>query len=110
MAAFARTDLDLLGLARRDNQAAVQLFVIRGGKALGRDVFLLDTPRGTTDAEVVSGFLLQYYARATASPRRSPFRSRCRRRRTWSGSWPGSGPADGSPAAGGRADQREPRT
>jgi excinuclease ABC subunit C len=68
MAAFARTDLDLLGLARRDNQAAVQLFVIRGGKALGRDVFLLDTPRGTTDAEVVSGFLLQYYARATSIP------------------------------------------
>ena len=68
MAAFARTDLDLLGLARRDNQAAVQLFVIRGGKALGRDVFLLDTPRGATDAEVVSGFLLQYYARATSVP------------------------------------------
>ena len=68
MAAFARTDLDLLGLARRDNQAAVQLFVIRGGKALGRDVFLLDTPRGTTDAEVVAGFLLQYYARATSIP------------------------------------------
>jgi excinuclease ABC subunit C len=69
MAAFARTDLDLLGLARRDNQAAVQLFVIRGGKALGRDVFTLDTPRGTTDAEVVSGFLLQYYGRASNIPR-----------------------------------------
>jgi excinuclease ABC subunit C len=69
MAAFARTDLDLLGLARRDNQAAVQLFVIRGGKALGRDVFLLETPRGTTDAEVVSGFLLQYYGRASSVPR-----------------------------------------
>jgi excinuclease ABC subunit C len=68
MAAFARTDLDLLGLARRDNQAAVQLFVIRGGKALGRDVFMLDTPRGVTDEEVVSGFLLQYYARATSIP------------------------------------------
>jgi excinuclease ABC subunit C len=68
MAAFARTDLDLLGLARRDNQAAVQLFVIRGGKALGRDVYLLDTPRGATDAEVVSGFLLQYYARASNVP------------------------------------------
>jgi excinuclease ABC subunit C len=68
MAAFARTDLDLLGLARRDNQAAVQLFVIRGGKALGRDVFLLDTPRGVSDAEVVSGFLLQYYARASSIP------------------------------------------
>src|SRR5205814_6533804 len=52
MAAFARTDLDLVGLVRRDNQAAVQLFVIRGGKAIGRDVFLLDVPRGTSDAEV----------------------------------------------------------
>ena len=27
MAAFARTELDLVGLARQDNQAAVQLFV-----------------------------------------------------------------------------------
>ena len=69
MAAFARTDLDLVGLARRDNQAAVQLFVIRGGKAIGRDVFLLDVPKGTPDAEVVSGFLLQYYGRATNVPR-----------------------------------------
>ncbi|HJW22903.1 MAG TPA: excinuclease ABC subunit UvrC, partial [Candidatus Limnocylindrales bacterium] len=62
-------DLDLVGLARRDNQAAVQLFVIRGGKAIGRDVFLLDVPRDTPDAEVVSGFLLQYYGRATNVPR-----------------------------------------
>src|ERR1044071_7672773 len=68
MAAFARTDLDLLGLARHDNQAAVQLFVIRGGKALGRDVYLLDTPRGATDEDVVSGFLLQYYAQASSVP------------------------------------------
>jgi excinuclease ABC subunit C len=68
MAAFARTDLDLLGLARRDNQAAVQLFVIRGGKALGRDVYLLDTPRDVSDEEVVSGFLVQYYGRASSVP------------------------------------------
>ena len=69
MAAFARTDLDLLGLARRDNRAAVQLFVIRNGKAIGRDVFLLETPRETSDAEIVSGFVLQYYGRATSLPK-----------------------------------------
>ncbi len=69
MAAFARTDLDLVGLARQDNQAAVQLFVIRDGKAVGRDVFMLASPRDTTDEEVLSGFLLQYYARATNVPR-----------------------------------------
>jgi excinuclease ABC subunit C len=69
MAAFARTDLDLLGLARRDNRAAVQLFVIRNGKAIGRDVFVLEAPRETTDAEIVSGFLNQYYGRATSIPK-----------------------------------------
>ena len=42
MAGFARTELDVLGLARQDNQAAVQLFTVRAGKLLGRDVFLLD--------------------------------------------------------------------
>ena len=52
MAAFARTELDLLGLARQDNQAAIQLFVIRDGKMIGRDVFLLDAARDATDDEV----------------------------------------------------------
>ncbi|MBI3747024.1 MAG: excinuclease ABC subunit UvrC [Chloroflexi bacterium] len=69
MEAFAKTDLDLVGLARQDNQAAVQLFVIRDGKAIGRDVFMLAAPRGTSDEEVLSGFLLQYYTRATSVPR-----------------------------------------
>ena len=69
MEAFARTDLDLVGLARQDNQAAVQLFIIRDGKAIGRDVFMLASPRGTSDEEVLSGFLLQYYTRATSVPR-----------------------------------------
>ena len=45
MAAFARTELDLAALARKDDQAAVQLFVVRNGKMLGRDVFFLDAPR-----------------------------------------------------------------
>ena len=47
MAAFARTELDLAALARKDDQAAVQLFVVRNGKMLGRDVFFLDAPRDT---------------------------------------------------------------
>jgi excinuclease ABC subunit C len=69
MAAFARTELDLLGLARQDNQAAIQLFVIRDGQLIGRDVFLLDAAREATDDEVVSSFVEQYYARAGSIPR-----------------------------------------
>jgi excinuclease ABC subunit C len=68
MAAFARTELDLVGLARQDNQAAVQLFAIRNGKLIGRDVYLLDAARDATDDEVLEGFILQYYTRATSVP------------------------------------------
>jgi len=68
MAAFKRTELDLVGLARQDNQAAIQLFAIRGGKLLGRDVFLLDAAHEAPDEEVLSSFLLQFYARATSIP------------------------------------------
>jgi excinuclease ABC subunit C len=69
MAAFARTELDLAALARKDDQAAVQLFVVRNGKMLGRDVFFLDAPRDVGDEEVLESFLQQYYARATSIPR-----------------------------------------
>ena len=69
MAAFARTELDMLGLARQDNQAAIQLFVIRDGKMIGRDVFLLEAMREATDDEVLTSFLEQYYARAGSIPR-----------------------------------------
>ncbi len=69
MAAFGRTELDLVGLARQDNQAAVQLFVIRDGKAVGRDVFLLHAAREATDIEVIGGFVEQYYTRASSVAR-----------------------------------------
>jgi excinuclease ABC subunit C len=68
MAANRSTEEDVLGLARQDTQAAVQLFAVRGGKMVGRDVFLLDAPRETDDATVLAGFVQQYYERATSIP------------------------------------------
>ena len=68
MAAHSTTEEDVLGLARQDTQAAVQLFAVRGGKMVGRDVFLLDAPRESDDATVLAGFVQQYYSRATSIP------------------------------------------
>ena len=68
MAAFARTELDLVGLARQDNEAGVQLFAVRNGKLTGRDVFLLDAASDASDDEVLRSFLEQFYARATSVP------------------------------------------
>ena len=55
MAAFARTELDVLGLARSGNQAAVQVFAVRAGKLVGRDVYVLEAPGGATDDETLAG-------------------------------------------------------
>ena len=68
MAAHSTTEEDVLGLARQDVQAAVQLFAVRGGKMVGRDVFLLDAPRESDDPTVLAGFVQQYYSRATSIP------------------------------------------
>jgi len=68
MAAFARTELDALGLARSGAQAAVQVFAVRAGKLIGRDVYILETPAEAGDDEALAGFVLQYYSRSTSVP------------------------------------------
>ncbi len=68
MAAFARTELDALGLARSGAQAAVQVFAVRAGKLIGRDVYLLETPAEAGDDEALAAFVLQYYSRSTSVP------------------------------------------
>jgi excinuclease ABC subunit C len=70
MAAFARTELDVLGFARQGGGAAVQLFAIREGTTIARDVFLLENVGDSTDDEALSAFLKQYYAAASSVPPR----------------------------------------
>ena len=105
MAAFARTELDLAALARKDDQAAVQLFVVRNGKMLGRDVFFLDAHRDVPDDEVLGSFLRQYYARATSVPREVLVpRSRRRTPRTSRRSSPSGAAAASPPHAAARRE------
>jgi excinuclease ABC subunit C len=68
MAAFARTEEDVLGLARAGAEAAVQLFVVRDGRMVGRDVFLMVNGAETGDDEVLAAFVEQYYASSRLVP------------------------------------------
>ena len=68
MAAYARTQQDVLGLARGAGEAAVQLFVVRGGRMVGRDVFPLVSRSELPDDEVLAAFVKQYYANAASVP------------------------------------------
>ncbi len=68
MAAYARTQQDVLGIARGAGEAAVQLFVVRGGRMVGRDVFTMVSRSEVPDDEVLAAFVKQYYASAASVP------------------------------------------
>ena len=70
MAGFAKRKLDVLGYTRSGKEAAVQLFAIRDGKTLNRDIFLLENVADDTDEEALTSFVKQYYSRAGSIPPR----------------------------------------
>ena len=70
MAAFARTEIDVLGFARSGGGGAVQLFAIREGTIIARDVFLLENVGDSSDDEALSAFIKQYYVAASSIPPR----------------------------------------
>jgi excinuclease ABC subunit C len=61
-------DSDVIAMARADNEACVQIFFIRGGKLIGREYFVLEGTEDTTDKEVMSEFVKQFYTEAASIP------------------------------------------
>lgn len=64
-----RDSFDAIGLARRDELAAVNLFQVRQGKLVQRDSFMLQHVQHQSDADVVTAFIEQYYSQSTVHPR-----------------------------------------
>ena len=69
VAAYSRADQDVIGIAREEGEACLQLFVIRNGKMIGREHFIVEGARDVTDGEVLGSFLQQYYAATERPPR-----------------------------------------
>lgn len=69
MATTSNLDADVFALARADDEACVQVFFVRGTVVADTDSFMLDGTQDTSDAEVLSAFLAQFYADATYVPR-----------------------------------------
>lgn len=63
-----QSDSDVLAMARSDGEACVQIFFIRNGKLLGREYFVLEGTDETTDGEVISEFMKQFYSEAALIP------------------------------------------
>ena len=69
VAAYSRAEQDVIGIAREEGEACLQLFVIRNGKMIGREHFIVEGARDVTDGEVLGSFLQQYYAAVERPPR-----------------------------------------
>ena len=64
-----RDDQDLIAYARSGAEVFVEVAYIRQGKMVGHDGHPLDGAGEATEAELLRGFVLQYYASATHVPR-----------------------------------------
>ncbi|SDO79935.1 excinuclease ABC subunit UvrC [Selenomonas ruminantium] len=62
-------DQDAVGIARSEIGVVVQVFMIRAGKMIGREHFLLQGSEDESDGAILAAFLQQYYHRATFIPR-----------------------------------------
>jgi len=69
MAAFSRAEHDVIGMAREEDEACVQVMQVRNGKLIGREHFVVEGARDVPDATVLGAFLQQYYASTDAVPR-----------------------------------------
>jgi excinuclease ABC subunit C len=68
----SRIDMDLLGLARAQGQACVQVFMVRAGKLLAQEHFILDGVADQPNSELFSEFLKQFYTARTAGAPEPP--------------------------------------
>ena len=63
----SRLDMDLIAAARAQGQACVQVFMVRGGKLIAQEHFILDGVHDQSDAVLFDEFLKQFYTARTAS-------------------------------------------
>ena len=55
-------DRDIVAIAKDEEDAVVQVFFVRGGRLIGRDHFFLRNAADSTERELLSSFIKQFYA------------------------------------------------
>jgi len=63
----SRLDMDLIAAARSQGQACMQVFMVRGGKLIGQEHFILEGVYEQSDATLFAEFLKQFYTARTGS-------------------------------------------
>lgn len=58
---FSNNDIDVIGIAKNDLSVVVEVFFVRGSRMIGREHYFLNELRDMTNAEIISGFIKEYY-------------------------------------------------
>jgi excinuclease ABC subunit C len=70
----SRIDMDLVAAAYAQGQACMQVFLVRGGKLIGQEHFILEGTAETEPAHLFAEFFKQFYtARSALAPRGDGF-------------------------------------
>ena len=61
-------DEDYIALSRGQDEAWIEIFFVRAGKTVGRDHFIMEGTQDEGDAEIMAGFVKQFYDSASYIP------------------------------------------
>jgi excinuclease ABC subunit C len=68
----SRLDMDLVASARAQGQACMQVFLVRGGKLIGQEHFILEGVYEQSDEVLTGEFLKQFYTARTGGAAEEP--------------------------------------
>lgn len=58
---ISENNIDVIGLYQNEMTVCIEIFFIRGSKMIGREHYFFDDLKDMEEAEIVSGFMKQYY-------------------------------------------------
>ncbi len=62
------SDEDIIGVHHEGPYSSVQVFLVRGGRLIGKQHFVLEGQGDESEAEILWSFLIQYYSQTTDIP------------------------------------------
>ena len=65
---ISENDIDVIGLARKDEEVCIEMFYVRNSKMIGRDHYIFKGLEDEEDSEIISSFIKQYYMGRTILP------------------------------------------
>ncbi|NLK21277.1 MAG: excinuclease ABC subunit UvrC [Epulopiscium sp.] len=65
----AMEDQDIIAFAKKEDEALVQVYFVRGGKVIGREHFLVDGVDERNQNEIMTSFVKQFYAGTNFIPK-----------------------------------------